>query len=93
MQHGVDIILGGHDHAYFVGQGVDSWDNLNNSEKALGAELDNGDILVVKSGCDFRDLSAINIVLESTPKGSVRNKIVKSITGCYPFLYILHPWD
>jgi 2',3'-cyclic-nucleotide 2'-phosphodiesterase (5'-nucleotidase family) len=80
-QHGVDIVLGGHDHFYFVGRGVSSWDNFNVSEEVLGAELDKGDILVVKSGTDFRDLSEINIVLESTPKGSVRNKIVKSITG------------
>ena len=81
-QHGVDLILGGHDHLYFVGRGVNSWDNFNVSEKVLGAELDNGDVLVVKSGTDFRDLSEIKIVLESTPKGSVRNKIVRSITGC-----------
>jgi len=77
----VDLILGGHDHLYFVGRGVRSWDNFNVSENVLGAELDNGDVLVVKSGSNFRDLSEINIVLESTPKGSVRNKIVKSITG------------
>jgi len=81
-QHGVDLILGGHDHLYFVGRGVNSWDNFNISEKVLGAEFDNSDVLVIKSGSDFRDLSAINIVLESTPKGSVRNKIVKSISGC-----------
>ena len=90
LQHGVDLILGGHDHLYFVGQGVSSWDNFNVSEKVLGAELDNGDVLVIKSGSDFRDLSAINIILESTPKGSVRNLIVKSITGCYQF-FLLHP--
>lgn len=90
LQHGVDLILGGHDHLYFVGQGVSSWDNFNVSEKVLGAELDNGDVLIIKSGSDFRDLSAINIILESTPKGSVRNLIVKSITGCYQF-FLLHP--
>jgi 5'-nucleotidase len=87
LRHGVDLILGGHDHTYFVGRGVDSWDDLNISEteKTLGAELDNGDVLVIKSGCDFRDLSAINIVLDSTPRGSVRNKIIKSISGCCSF--------
>lgn len=86
-QHGVDLILGGHDHLYFIGRGVSSWDNFNISEKVrvLGAELDNGDVLVIKSGSDFRDLSAIDIVLESTPEGSVRNKIVKSISGCCQF--------
>ena len=89
-QHGVDLILGGHDHLYFVGRGVSSWDNFNVSEKVLGAELDNSDVLVVKSGTDFRDLSEIKIILESTPKGSVRNKIVKSITGCCQFFRLVH---
>lgn len=91
-QHGVDLILGGHDHLYFVGRGVSSWDNFNISETVLGAELDNGDVLVIKSGTDFRDLSAINIVLESTPKGSVRNKIVKLITGSFQKKFT-HSWD
>ena len=89
-QHGVDLLLGGHDHSYFVARGVNSWDNLDVSAKVLGAELDNGDVLVIKSGSDFRDLSAIEIILESTPKGSVRNKIIKSITGSFAnFLYTL----
>ena len=91
-QHGVDLILGGHDHLYFVARGFSSWDNFNVSEKTLGAELDNNDVLVVKSGTDFRDLSEIKIVLESTPKGSVRNKIVKSITGCCHY-FLTRPWD
>ena len=81
------VVLGGHDHLYFIGRGVSSWDNFNVLEKVLGAELDNGEILIVKSGSDFRDLSEIKIVLESTPKGSVRNKIVKSITGCCQFFF------
>ena len=81
LQHGVDLILGGHDHLYFVGRGVSSWDNFDVSEKVPGAELDNSDVLVVKSGSDFHDLSEIKIVLQSTSKGSIRNKIVKSITG------------
>ena len=84
-QHGADLILGGHDHLYFVGRGVSSWDNFDFSEKVVGAELDNGDVLVVKSGVDFHDLSEIKVVLESTPKGSVRNKIVRSITGYCQF--------
>ena len=88
-QHGVDLILGGHDHSYFVARGVSSWDNFDVSENVLGAELDNSDILVVKSGNDFRDLSEIKLVLESTPKGSVRNKIVKLITGwCQSFFFL-----
>ena len=80
---------------YFVGRGVSSWDNFNVSDKVLGAELDNSDVLIVKSGTNFRDLSEIKIVLESTPKGSVRNKIVKSITGWFQFYFIFLTclWD
>ena len=85
----MDLILGGHDHLYFVGRGVSSWDNFNVSENVLGGELDNSDVLVVKSGTNFRDLSEIKIVLESTPKGSIRNKIVKSITGSCQFFFDL----
>jgi len=37
--------------------------------------------LVVKSGCDFRDLSEITLELSSTPGGNVRNKVISKITG------------
>ena len=51
---------------------------------------DNSDALIVKRGSDFRDLSEIKIVFESTHKGNVRNKIVKSITVCVPnFFFVL----
>ncbi|KAG6854980.1 hypothetical protein C0991_009803 [Blastosporella zonata] len=79
--HGVDILLGGHDHLYFVSKGVNSWEGYNLEEVVLGAEEDHGDVLVVKSGSDFRDLSELNLELENTPPGSVRNKVIKRVTG------------
>ncbi|KAI0256509.1 Metallo-dependent phosphatase [Lactifluus subvellereus] len=80
-EHGVDIILGGHDHLYFVARGVDEWDNYDLSEHVLGAEEDDGDALVIKSGTDFRDLSEILLDLQDTPEGSVRKKLISRITG------------
>ncbi|KAG6878789.1 hypothetical protein C0993_008088 [Termitomyces sp. T159_Od127] len=79
--HGVDIILGGHDHLYFVSKGVSAWEDYDLKEVVLGAEGDRGDVLVVKSGTDFRDLSELNLELSSTPSGSVRRKVIKRVTG------------
>ncbi|KAI9509971.1 Metallo-dependent phosphatase [Russula earlei] len=80
-EHGVDIILGGHDHLYFVGRGVDEWDNYNLSDHPLGADEDKGDVLVIKSGTDFRDISEIWLELEHTPKGSIRRQLIGRVTG------------
>ncbi|KAJ7582554.1 Metallo-dependent phosphatase-like protein [Mycena floridula] len=79
--HGCDLLLGGHDHLYWISRGVDSWDNYDLNEVVLGAEQDHGDILVIKSGMDFRDLSEFNIELEDSPPGSVRRMVIKRITG------------
>jgi 5'-nucleotidase len=49
----------------------------------LGAEEDHGDVLVVKSGTDFRDLSAITLELDDAPASSVRNKLIRRITGTH----------
>ncbi|TFY65463.1 hypothetical protein EVG20_g5580 [Dentipellis fragilis] len=80
-EHGIDIILGGHDHLYFVGRGVDAWEDYDLSHKVLGAEQDVGDVVIVKSGTDFRDLSEIVLGIEDTAAGSVRTKVIKRITG------------
>lgn len=50
-------------------------------QNVLGAENDLGDVLVLKSGSDFRDLSEFTLELEDTPPGSVRKKIIKRIDG------------
>jgi len=77
----VDLRLGEHDHLYYASKGVSSWENFDITEKILGAEDDHGDILVVKSGTDFRDLSEITLELEDTPPNCVRTKVIKRITG------------
>ena len=79
--HGVDILLGGHDHLYFVGRGVDTWEGYDLTAEVLGAEEDHGDVLLVKSGTDFRDLSEMTLELEDTSEGSVRRKVIKKIAG------------
>lgn len=79
--HGVDLILGGHDHLYYISKGVTSWENYDLGQPVLGAEEDEGDVLVVKSGNDFRDLSEITLELESTSPGSVRSHVIAAING------------
>ena len=81
LTHGADIILGGHDHFYYVSKGISSWDGYDAHDGALGAELDKGDVLVVKSGTDFRELSEVELELEDTPPGSVRRKIISNLRG------------
>ncbi|THV08018.1 Metallo-dependent phosphatase [Dendrothele bispora CBS 962.96] len=81
-EHGADLVLGGHDHMYYISKGVNSWENYDFDKVLLGAEEDHGDVLIVKSGTDFRDLSEMVLDLEPTPEGSVRKKIIKSISGC-----------
>jgi 5'-nucleotidase len=73
--------LGGHDHLYYVSRGVTTWDNYDLTQTVLGAESDLGDILVVKSGSDFRDFTELKLVLEHAPQGSVRNQVICEIAG------------
>ena len=82
--HGVDVLLGGHDHFYFASKGVTSWENYDVNKRCLGSEEDQGDVLVIKSGTDFRDLTSIEVELEDVPEtvdGAVRRKLIKSIKG------------
>lgn len=78
--HGVDIIFGGHDHLYYVAKGATSWQNYDLQHKVLGADNDDG-VLVVKSGTDFRDLSEMTIELVDSAPNSIRSKTISSITG------------
>jgi len=66
---------------YFVSRGVDEWENFDPSKTVLGSGEDKGDILVVKSGSDFRDLSEMTLELSPAPGGSVRNKVISKVTG------------
>lgn len=42
---------------------------------------------MLKSGYDFRELSEIELDLESTPEGSLRRKVIKHIAGKLPFFH------
>jgi 5'-nucleotidase len=88
-QHGVDLLLGGHDHLYFVSKGVAAWDGYVIGSESLGTEQDDG-VYVIKSGSDFRDLSDMELILEDMPEGSVRRKTIKEIKGgCLHFSYAI----
>ena len=78
--HGADLILGGHDHIYYASRGVVSWEGYDLNQEVLGAERDQ-DVLVIKSGTDFRELTEVVLVLEDAPEGSVRRKIIKNVKG------------
>ena len=86
--HGVDLILGGHDHLYYISKGVTSWQNYELGQPVLGAEEDEGDVLIIKSGNDFRDLTEFTLELEPTSPGSVRTHVITAINGmkCRGFL-------
>ena len=61
-----------------------SWEDYDVNKPCLGSEGDQGDVLVIKSGTDFRDLTSIEVELEDVPEttdGAVRRKLVKSIKG------------
>jgi len=46
---------------------------------------------VIKSGTDFRDLSSANLELSDTPSGSVRRKLISSLTGKHHFILPSNP--
>ncbi|KAI0807271.1 Metallo-dependent phosphatase [Fomes fomentarius] len=79
--HGADLIFGGHDHLYYISKGMTSWEGYDLKQEVLGAEQDQGDVLVIKSGTDFRDLSEVILELADTAEGSVRRKVIRSIRG------------
>lgn len=39
-EHGVDLILGGHDHLYYISRGVTEWKDYDTTQTVLGAEED-----------------------------------------------------
>lgn len=63
-----------------------TWEGYDVSKPSIGSEGDDGDILIVKSGTDFRELSELTLELEETPPGSVRNKVIKAVHGECSFI-------
>ncbi|GBC00114.1 hypothetical protein RclHR1_03750013 [Rhizophagus clarus] len=78
-QDEIDLILGGHDHFYYVGKGcevIDGWIR----EEIDGSGEDNG-VRIVKSGTDFRELSVVECEVEEIDNeegGTI--KIIKKVT-------------
>ncbi|KAG9290588.1 hypothetical protein G9A89_020958 [Geosiphon pyriformis] len=75
----IDLILGGHDHFYYIGKGcqvVEGWTR----DEIDGSEDDDG-VRVVKSGTDFRELSLLDIHVDvvSRDGDGGKNKTIKSI--------------
>ena len=66
---------------YYASRGVTEWEGYDTTQDVLGAEQDEGDVLVAKSGTDFRDLSEIILELVDAPARSVRRKVIKSLKG------------
>ncbi|KAK8843476.1 hypothetical protein IAR55_007135 [Kwoniella newhampshirensis] len=85
-EHGVDLLIGGHDHIYYIGKGAKSWQGYAGRRDAPGTTEDHG-VHLIKSGTDFRDLTSASLELSPTPTGSVRRHIITSLTGQH--LYVL----
>ncbi|WFD34813.1 hypothetical protein MCUN1_001657 [Malassezia cuniculi] len=77
-QHGVDIILGGHDHVYYVGRGIGTYDGAEYDTQMEGTEAD-ARALLLKSGTDFHDLSEIELHL-SAPHDAIRRRTIESVS-------------
>jgi 5'-nucleotidase len=41
-EHGVDLLVGGHDHIYYIGKGAKSWDGFAGDRHGHGMEADKG---------------------------------------------------
>jgi len=82
--HGVDLILGGHDHTYYVGRGAKEFEG-EEFDRDAGTEEDKDEdgkrCMIVKSGTDFRDLSAIELVVDEVEGNQVRKMVVKEMKG------------
>ncbi|KAI9274933.1 Metallo-dependent phosphatase-like protein [Helicostylum pulchrum] len=88
----VDLVLGGHDHFYFVSNAVqivgDAWsreknlDDVGYDPEQHADDNDEGDdqypVLVVKSGTDFREFSYLKLEIDNDTFGK---KYIKSLSA------------
>ncbi|KEP49238.1 5'-nucleotidase [Rhizoctonia solani 123E] len=80
---GVDAIFGGHNHEYYLGKGVTlvhprGVDPPDVKKTDFDTNEKYNNLLVVKSGFDFNDLSEVIIHLEDR-EGTCRKKVIKSM--------------
>ncbi|WVW79106.1 hypothetical protein I302_101071 [Kwoniella bestiolae CBS 10118] len=85
-EHGVDLLIGGHDHIYYIGKGHTSWEGYSGRHDAPGTTEDKG-VRLIKSGTDFRDLTSALLELTPTKPGSIRKHLIISLKGKH--LYVL----
>ncbi|WVR09253.1 hypothetical protein IAU60_006318 [Kwoniella sp. DSM 27419] len=91
-EHGVDLLIGGHDHVYFIGKGAASWDGYSGRHGVPDTMEDNG-VHLIKSGTDFRDLSSADLELTPQPAGSVRKHLITRLTGKHHYILPSSPSD
>ncbi|SPO24663.1 related to 5`-nucleotidase precursor [Ustilago trichophora] len=77
--HGVDLVLGGHDHIYYVGNGASKYTGDDFPRGEPGTEKDTA-AMVVKSGTDFRDLSELKLELTDADPSAIRRRTIKSLS-------------
>ena len=77
-QHGVDLILGGHDHVYYIGRGADTFSGDSFDQKISGSEDDNNSY-IIKSGTDFHDLSEVKLTLSEPHDNAVRRRTIERL--------------
>ncbi|CAE6496176.1 unnamed protein product [Rhizoctonia solani] len=76
---GVDLILGGHDHVYFLGKGVELEHTVGIPKQIQDPLPADDGVLIIKSGTDFEELSECAIEVEDRNDGKVRKKVIKSV--------------
>ncbi|RXK38756.1 hypothetical protein M231_03932 [Tremella mesenterica] len=88
-RHGVDLLIGGHDHVSFYKKWAKSWEGYSGDHEAPGTEKDKG-VMLIKSGTDFRDLSSATLSL-SPPTNSIRRRTIMSLTGVHHYVLPVSP--
>ncbi|PWN53887.1 Metallo-dependent phosphatase [Violaceomyces palustris] len=74
---GIDLVLGGHDHVYYVSKGASKFEGESFVVDA-GTEMDEK-TMIVKSGTDFRDLSEITLNISEATDGKIRRRVIESM--------------
>ncbi|CAG8461109.1 11978_t:CDS:2, partial [Acaulospora morrowiae] len=73
----IDLVLGGHDHFYYVSKGCEMRDGWER-EEIQGSEGDD-DVYIIKSGTDFRELSILEVDVEKISDGDTGSKNIKNV--------------
>ncbi|KAF0488042.1 Metallo-dependent phosphatase [Gigaspora margarita] len=84
----IDLILGGHDHFFYIGKGCDvinGWTREAKGNDGWTGKEDVGDdgARLVKSGADFRELSIVELDIDENTNEGRTLKRIKNITGMF----------